>query len=262
MNIPGNYTKIIGLMTLLFVLWVWLEWPDGKLHLVFCDVGQGDSAVVVLGSFQALIDTGAQETKVVGCLSKQMPFWDREIEVVFISHADKDHAGALEEIRTRYKVGMVVDKPKKNDVLRYGGLSFDIIKGSEPAEGVMVNKENESNSRSVVMRMTYGSFSALFTGDIDTDSELALLGMGVLKKVDLIKVSHHGSKYGSAKEFLEAVKPKLAVISVGEKNNYGHPNGDTLMRLEAVGSMILRTDKMGMVSVISDGKSVAVFREK
>ena len=243
-------------------LWLYVEWPDGRLQVVFCDVGQGDSTVVVLGSFQALIDTGANKLKVTECLSKQMPFWDRKIEVVFISHSDKDHTGALEEVRARYKVEKIIDQPRQNDVVRFGSLSFDIIKGSEPMEGVRVNSENESNARSVVMRVVYGGFSALFTGDLDTASELALVGRGVLNKTEILKVSHHGSKYGSAKEFLEALRPKLAIISVGGKNNYGHPNGDTLMRLETVEAKILRTDTMGTVSLTTDGKTLEVFREK
>lgn len=257
-----NWKKWGAIVSLLLVFWVWQEWPDGRLQVVFCDVGQGDSAVVVLRSFQALIDTGANKVKLTECLSRQMPFWDRKIEVVFISHSDKDHIGALEEVRVRYKVEKIIDQPRRNDVVRFGSLSFDIIKGNEPEEGVKINGENESNARSVVMRVAYGSFSALFTGDIDTDSELALVERGVLNKTEVLKVSHHGSKYGSAKEFLEVLRPKLAIISVGGKNNYGHPNGDTLMRLEEVGTKILRTDTMGTVSLMTDGKTLEVFREK
>ena len=257
-----NWKKWGAIISLLLVFWVWQEWPDGRLRVVFCDVGQGDSAVVVLGSFQALIDTGANKMKLTECLSRQMPFWDRKIEIVFISHSDKDHTGALEEVRARYKVEKVIDKPRRNDVVRFGSLSFDIIKGSELMEGVTINSENESNARSVLMRVVYGDFSVLFTGDLETASELALVGRGVLNKTEILKVSHHGSKYGSAKEFLEALRPRLAVISVGGKNNYGHPHGDTLMRLEEVGAKILRTDTMGSVSIMTDGKTLEVFREK
>lgn len=242
--------------------WMWQQWPDERLHIVFCDVGQGDATVIVLGSFQALIDTGADKNKVMACLSKNLPFWDRRVEVIFISHFDKDHAGALDEVKVRYKVGRVVDNPRRNDMVRFGSLSFDIIKGSWPEEGVRVNKENESNAGSVVMWMKYEELEALFTGDVDLSTELALAELGVLKKADVLKVSHHGSKYGSRMEFLEAVRPKMAVISVGAKNNYGHPSSDTLIRLEAVGAKVFRTDKMGAISIVSDGKSMEVFREK
>lgn len=246
---------------ILACLWVWEQWPDSKLKLIFCDVGQGDGALIVLGSFQAVVDTGAYENKIVECLAGHMPFWDREIEIVFLSHSDKDHSGALPGIKKRYHVGKIIDKPHYGDVVRYGNLSFDILKGSEVIiEGG--GKEEASNDLSVVMRMEYGRFTALFTGDIDIETELALVDRGVLKSSDVLKVSHHGSKYGSAKEFLEKLKPKLAMISVGSKNNYGHPHSDTLLRLEAVGAKILRTDKMGTIKILSDGETLEVYSDK
>lgn len=251
-----------GLVVLfLSVIWIWKQWPDGKLHLVFCDVGQGDSAIVVLGAFQALVDTGDDKQKVLECISSQMPFWDKKIELIFISHVDKDHSGMVSEIQKRYKVGRVIDNPKENDVVRVGSLSFDIIKGVEPVDS-FGNTASETNARSVMMKATYEKMSVLFTGDTDFNTELALLASGVLKKIDVLKVSHHGSKYGSGKEFLEAVKPKFAVVSVGEKNNYGHPASDTLIRIEAVGARLLRTDKSGTVSFVTDGTNLEVFTEK
>lgn len=256
-----NWKKWVLVVAVLSVVWVWIQWPDGKLHISFCDVGQGDAIVIVLGAFQALVDTGNDRSKVFECLAREMPFWDRQIEVVFVSHSDKDHSGLLEEIMRRYAVGRVIDNPKINDVVRYGNLSFDIVKGSEPVNVTVVN-ENETNARSVVFRMEYESLSVLFTGDVDLNTELALVGGGVLKKVDVLKVSHHGSKYGSGKEFLEAVRPKFATISVSEKNTYGHPSSDTLIRLDMVGAKVLRTDKSGTVSFVSDGKELKVFTEK
>lgn len=250
------------MLPLLLVMWAWQQWPDARLRVIFCDVGQGDGAVLVLGSFQAVIDTGAHESKMIKCLSEQMPFWDRKIEIVFLSHSDKDHVGALGGLKARYSIGRIIDEPHRGDMVRYGDLSFDILKGSESIVETVMKGGSVSNDLSVVMRVVYGNFSALFTGDLDTDSELALVDMGVLKKTGVLKVSHHGSKYGSAKDFLVTASPKIAVISVGAKNNYGHPHGDTLMRLEMVGSKILRTDKMGTVSIVSDGKTIEVFREK
>jgi competence protein ComEC len=231
------------------------------LHVAFCDVGQGDATVIVLGPFQALVDTGADKNKALKCLGEQMPFWDKRIEVVFISHADKDHAGALPEIKKRYIVDRVVDNPNVNDIVRYGLLSFDIVKGSEPVESLIANS-SETNAKSVVMRLVYGDFSVLFTGDTDLNTELALVSTGVLGKSKVLKVSHHGSKYGSGNEFLLAVSPSLAIVSVGEKNTYGHPSGDTLIRLDTVGAKVLRTDKSGMISLVSDGKNLEVFTEK
>lgn len=250
---------VIGLF---LMVWVWQQWPDARLRVVFCDVGQGDGAIVILGSFQAVVDTGAYEEKMVRCLSKEMPFWDRRIEIVFLSHADRDHTGALSGVKKRYRVGKVLSSLRSKEVIRYGNLYFDILKGSESVVSGVMAGGSESNESSVVMRVSMGNFSVLFTGDIDTASELALVDSGVLKRTKVLKVSHHGSKYGSAKELLELVRPVLAVISVGAKNNYGHPSGETLMRLDIVGAKVLRTDQMGKISFRTDGETVEVFREK
>jgi len=249
-------------LAFLGLIWVWQQWPDRKLHVVFCDVGQGDGVLVVLGSFQALVDTGPSEEKLFACLGKNMPFWDRQIDLVFLSHSDNDHVGALDGLKKRYQVRKVIDKPMSSDIFRYGNLVFDILKGSNPMVDRVMDGGSTTNEQSVVMEMFYGKFSALFTGDIDTSSELAMVESGVLRSAQVLKVSHHGSKYGSSFEFLRTVKPTLAVISVGANNTYGHPNGDTLIRLDSVGAKVLRTDKMGTVSVVLDGEEMKVFSER
>ena len=218
--------------------------------------------MIVLGSFQAVVDTGANENKLAGCLSEAVPFWDKRIEVVFLSHSDKDHVKALTGIQSRYSIGRVVDKPSAGDVVRYESLSFDILKGSNLVVEKVMAGESETNESSVVMRLAYGNFSVLFTGDIDITSELALVERSMLTKTDVLKVSHHGSKYGSAREFLEKVSPGLAIISVAAKNSYGHPAGDTLGRILAVGAKVLRTDTNGSIFVETDGKDTKVFTQR
>lgn len=240
------------------MVWVYLEMPDTKLHTVFCDVGQGDGALVVLGSFQAVVDTGAYEDKILKCLEEHIPFWDRKIELVFLSHSDKDHVGALPGIRKHYKIGKEVTQAEVNDVYRYGMLSFNIVKGSQNNIEVPMSGSSESNELSVVMRISYGNFSVLFTGDIDIKNELALVSSGLLRRVEVLKVSHHGSKYSSASEFLEVLRPTYSVISVGKKNSYGHPNGDVLGRLEMVKTKVLRTDLSGTVEFETDGKNLEI----
>jgi competence protein ComEC len=229
---------------------------------VFCDVGQGDATLVVLGSFQALVDTGPSEAKLFDCLGKEMPFWDRQIDLVFISHPQADHNGALKGLLKRYKIGKVVEIASDNDMYRYKDLYFDILKGSG-VDAVSAGKTgSEENEDSEVIHLKYFNFSALFTADIGEKTELALMDAGVLKKVSVLKVPHHGSKYSSSIPFLEKVRPELAVVSVGAKNRYGHPNEDTLMRLEQVKAKIFRTDLAGSVEVVFDGSSMDVFTER
>lgn len=244
------------------LVWLWQQWPDGKLRVVFCDVGQGDAAIVILGSFQALIDTGPSPEKLFLCLGEHLPFWDRKIELVFISHPQKDHNGALLEFRERFSVGMFVEGADQNDIYRYKDLYFDILSSSQNDKSGGENKNGDENEDSVVLQLRYRDFSSLFTADIGEKTELALIKQGVLRKLSVLKVAHHGSKFSSSEPFLEWVRPKLAVVSVGSKNSYGHPHESTLMRLDGVGSVVLRTDKRGSVEVVSDGKTMSVFASR
>jgi len=248
--------KWVILTVVLLGTWLWVQMPDGKLRLVFCDVGQGDGALVIRGYFQALIDTGQDEAKILKCLSDFVPFWDRRLEAVFVSHRNRDHNGALEKIKKVYEVEREVINSQNGDILRYGDLWFEILYGGGGG-GVGEKKgcENE-NDCSQVVRVTLGNFSGLFTGDMGISEELALIAEGVIKKTDVLKVAHHGSKYSSSMEFLQAVSPELAVISVGRKNSYGHPTEDTLMRLDAVGVKIMRTDILGTIEVVTDGEKI------
>ena len=238
-------------------VWWWQQKPDGQMHLVFCDVGQGDAAIVSKGNVQVLMDTGPDIKKLTACLGEHIPFWDHEIEVVIISHPQRDHNGALAELKKIYKVDRVIDKPRTGDVLRVGSLSFDILSAADPEAKVLGETSSAENEDSVVTELKYGQFTALFTGDIGVSTELALESSPLLTKIDVLKVAHHGSKYSSAESFLKFIEPKEAVISVGAKNTYGHPASDTLIHLDAVGAKIWRTDKQGSVEYVSNGKTWA-----
>lgn len=240
---------------------MWQQWPDGKLRVVFCDVGQGDASLVVWGSFQALVDTGPSEQKLFACLGREMPFWDREIDLVFISHPQKDHNGALKGLLSRYRVGKVIEKASKNDLYRYKDLYFDILLAGDSETGVLGTTSNDENEASMILLVKRGDVSVLFTGDIGEKTETILVEEGKVNKVTVLKVSHHGSKYSSSKSFLETVLPMVAVVSVGAKNSYGHPSADALTRLEEVGAKVLRTDLQGSVEIRFD-EGVKVFADR
>lgn len=253
-----NWRRWAIFIFLLLSLWIYFQWPDEKLHLVFCDVGQGDGAIVIRGNFQALIDTGPSVDKMDKCLSDHLPFWDRKIELVFISHPQKDHNDALKDLEKRYKIEQIVSKAIAGDIFRASNINFDILSAVEPNADPKVLGASNENENSIVLMVRYGEFKALFTGDTGEPTELALLGEGVLSKVDVLKVPHHGSKYSSSNIFLEALRPAVAVISVGAKNSYGHPTSDALMRLDHVGAKVLRTDQMGTVEVVADGEDTSL----
>lgn len=299
---------VLGFLSGLVILVVGfvLEWPDGRVHMVVCDVGQGDGILIWQGFFQAVIDGGPNE-KMVECLSKYVPFWDRRIEMVMMTNGDADHMTGLISLFKRYKIDQMIANNLVRDTGRFGELRKEIMEekvavhapqqgevlrlrsGSSPSAssgpwlrfdilwpeerlgdklvwtsqadervlGANTYSQSKGNEQSVVVRLVYSDFSALLTGDIGSGTERVLINSGRALRSDILKVAHHGSKYSSASEFLRAVKPALAVISVG-KNNYGHPTKEALERLKGVGAKIMRTDQDGDVEVVSDGEKVWV----
>ncbi|KKQ31476.1 MAG: internalization-related competence protein ComEC/Rec2 protein [Candidatus Shapirobacteria bacterium GW2011_GWE1_38_10] len=231
----------------LIVLGLFLSIPDGRLRMVFCDVGQGDGAIIVKGNWQMLIDTGTDNGKMERCLDRYLPFWDRKIEGVIISHWDKDHSGALSKIMKNYKIeklfestdsGEKIEQMIYTDILRAG----DIIRYDEIHFEILYPLENEDvgNESSLVAVLNYRDKKFMFTGDMDVEGEGKIMTWWQ-GRVDGLKVSHHGSDSGNSEEWIKRLSPAVAVISVG-KNNYGHPKAIILDRLEGLGVRVLRTD--------------------
>lgn len=142
--------------------------------------------------------------------------------------------------------------PNEGDTLRFGGATVTILHCWP--EGIDCGR---TNGASIVLRIDYGNTSFLFTGDAEDLSEYMMIDAGVDLRADVLKVAHHGSRYSSTEEFLNAVSPAYAIISCGKNNQYDHPHAETLERLEAVGAMILRTDELGTIILKSDGESVS-----
>ena len=257
-------TKYILLFLLFTALTVWfgaLATGEKKLHLIACDVGQGDAILATLGDIQILTDGGASN-KVLDCLGKHMPFWDREIELVILTHPDKDHFKGLIEVFRRYRVDNFLSNGLKSGSYEYqvltnevgGGSTKSIIAKDGTRIGVgKIRLEILDNAYSIVSLLRFGSFKALLTGDITSEVSDSLAINQAIGSVQYIKIPHHGSKNGLTLKLLEAVMPKLAVISVGN-NSYGHPHEETLKILRDSDTKILRTDQLGDVEVISDGE--------
>lgn len=282
----------IGFLGLLASL-VWLfafSFPDQKLKIIFCDVGQGDAILIQKGFVQILID-GGPNIKVLGCLSNNIPFWDRTIEVVVLTHPQVDHMGGLNYVLERYTVRYFLSGPEgsssaayaalisniKNQVInkkmnvinlylgdkiKFAGIELetlwpernwvqyrlgDLKSSIKQIGGAILGASTDSdlNDFSLVFLLKYGDFSALFTGDADVSiQEEILLNNLNLGPVKILKVPHHGAKNALKDDFLEILKPQIAVISVG-KNSYGHPNGELIKKLENMGAKVRRTDLEG-----------------
>lgn len=267
-------------------------WPDEKLHLTICDVGQGDAILVKYKDLEALIDGGPTMEGAVECLSKKMPPWDREIELLVLTHPDSDHLAGLISVLERYNVQQIVVNsvvkegaafkefyqavlaeetevysPKAGDELRLGPVSFLVLWPKEEigdtgmwrtdylASGVLgVEAREEVNELSIVLKMSFGEFDALLVGDIGLETEDKL----DFPEVEVLKIPHHGSKYSTSADLLEESSPELAVISVG-KNPWGHPTEEVLEKLRGEGIETLRTDERGEIEIVSDGKEWRVL---
>lgn len=263
--------SIIMLLAILgCIVWaaVLFEKRQSGLSVTFFDVGQGDAVLISQGSQQILIDGGRDGSLLLEKLGKAIPFWDRTIETVIATHPDADHIAGLVDVAKAYKIGSVIETDMKSDSQTYKAWEDAIDKeGSERIEALAGEKvilkngaeldilfpfseitevdEKNSNAASVVARLIYGENSFLFTGDLPIEQELELVDKKTELSSDVFKVGHHGSKYSTSEKFLDAVKSKDAIISVGAHNTYGHPNQEITDRLSHRGINILRTDKSG-----------------
>jgi len=287
-----KFWKYLFLLLTLIIIVVFLAVFsfDSNLHIIACDVGQGDAILVTLGRNQILID-GGPNNKVLECLSKYIPFWDREIEMVVLTHPQKDHYGGLLEVFRRYRVDNLLANALDSSDQGYqvletlvgggGTRLINPIRGMKVGNSLMyldilfpskkVLTENlelsgsqnslgkytaklDSNEFSVVAILKYRDFSALLTGDITPKISDEIIIEGQIVDVDFLKVPHHGSKNGLTKELLNLSKPEIAVISVGKSNMYGHPHKETLDLLEGEDIKYLRTDTNGDIEIITNGR--------
>lgn len=274
-----------GMIILFFLfLIVFSGKKDGKLHIVVCDVGQGDAILLIMPTQAQILIDGGPDKKVLECLSRHMPFWDRSLDGVILTHPHADHMFGLTDVVDRYhlsgfyteevKTGSdsqklleakLADKKLSAKDLNKGdnlndrsGVKIRILSPRlNEAEEIDHNIANSDlNNQSIVAILTYGNFSILLSGD----AENTVLS-GIKEEagdINILKVPHHGSKNGMSRELLNRIKPETAVISVGKGNRYGHPAKESLDLLSGASSKILRTDVNGEIEIITDGKNYSI----
>ena len=259
-----------------------LTGPDGRLHLTVLDIGQGDTILIEApdGS-TALIDGGVDPDLTLRRIGRALPFHERQIEVVILTHPHQDHLGGLGEVLRRYEVGLFVDggrplhgephqhvlaaaqqEPDAHVTAARAGQVIPLGRGAEleilfPSADDIARPvpDGDINNASIVALLRYGRFSALLTGDGEAPIEALLAERGLLRPIDVLKVGHHGSDSGTTDAFLAVIQPAVAVISAGVDNQYGHPHRSTLENLEQVpGLTVYRTDRDGNVEVVTDGR--------
>lgn len=279
---PVLLTMILGasVVTLLLLS----NRPDGRLHVAFLDVGQGDAILITSpAGRQVLVDGGRYPNTLLAELGRQMPFWDRSLDVIVATHPDDDHVMGLVEVAERYRVDHLLTsglEPLSDpayeallSVAREKGVNVVAVQTGQQLvidDGVLLEVlhpipgywADSPNEMSVVTRLQYGELSVMLTGDAEAATEATLLASGANLQSTVLKAGHHGANGSSSAPFLAAVQPAVVVVSAGPDNRYGHPHPDALQRFAEVGASVLRTDLQGTLTLRSDGRDMWWEAEK
>ena len=275
--------RIAGMLILgLSVLCVTVPVRHG-LRITFLDVGQGDGICIQeRNGHGILIDCGSTDQNGLAEY-RLIPFLKSQgihtLDAVFLSHLDNDHTSAILELLNDETSGIHLDRivlsahvphdeawEKLDTLAKQAGVTVNYMDEADtygndhiiftclyPDAEAAKRTDADRNALSMILLLEYGSFQAVFTGDADETGELlALENMRDPFSCDLLKVAHHGSKTATGTEFLATLRPQTAVISCGKGNVYGHPNGETLERLNEVDCKVLRTDQVGAICITVD----------
>lgn len=280
------FTTALSLSVL--IIFVLFSFNDQKLHIVMCDVGQGDAILISTPNQGQILIDGGPDKSVLDCLSQNMPFWDRSLEAVILTHPHADHYFGLIDVVERYHLNGFYTEAVKTNSEGYKLLEAKLAEKNLSAKNLSINDnlkdksgmrikilwpkldeiekvdhnntDIDLNGLSVVALLTYGNFSILLTGDAGENVMNQIANEA--GDIDVLKLPHHGSRTGVDDNFLKQVKPEVAVISVGEGNRYGHPARESLQLLESNKVKIFRTDKNGDIKIITDGKAFQIKSSK
>lgn len=247
---------------------------SNELKVHYIDVGQGDSILVQTKDKNILIDSGTRKSSdnLINYLKKQHI---KKLDYVIATHPHEDHIGGMPKVIDEFEIGnfyapkktantkifkdMILQLKKKNLKINVAkkGISLDLSNDSslDFLAPVKDNYEN-TNDYSAVIKLTHGNAKFLFTGDAEKASEKDILNSNVDLSSNVLKVGHHGSHSSSSKEFLDKVNPKMAIISCGKNNDYGHPHKETMKELKKRNIEIYRTDIDGNILLTSDGENI------
>ncbi len=258
-----------GYICVLYAIW---QIPDSRFHIYFLDVGQGDAVFIKTPENHQILIDGGPDNFVIEEINKVMPFFDRSIDMVVLTHPDYDHVSGLVDVLKRVDVGSVLitgvesDNPVYFEFLKeafdqeidvfiaetgvdfmFGDVFIDVI---YPFANISGQKIENVNNSSIAMKVYHDGHKVLLTGDLEEEVEKKLILSGEDLSADVYKAGHHGSKSSSTFEFLQMVKPELVVIQSGEGNKYGHPHAEVLKNFYRAGvEVVLRNDELGLVDL-------------
>lgn len=260
------------------LIWYAVFYFEAHQNLVFTvfDIGQGDAIFFETPEGHQVLIDGGPSSAILAKLGETLPFWDRSIDVLILTHPHADHLDGMLEVLKRYAIGMVVESGVNytlpeyrewHNFLKEKGVKIIIAKSGKrlrfsddayldlltPFKNFIDQSPKNVHDAMVVSLLHYGATKALLMGDAEKFVEYDLIFSGIDVRSDLLKVGHHGSKTSSSQDFLRAVSPHVALISVGKKNRYGHPHQEIIDRFLALGIATVRTDEEGDISFSSDG---------
>jgi competence protein ComEC len=261
----------------------------GKLTVYFLDVGQGDAALIASPTGKTILVDGGPPESAAATVQSIRSVIVGPLELVVLTHPHLDHLGGLPRVLREIGAARFMDPGVDHPTSAYRGLlqllrdldiaylepsapadgsrmSFGIGGGArveifwprQPREPLLRGTRSDVNANSIVLRVSFGTTSFLFTGDIGLETEATLLRSGSPLGATVLKVAHHGSSWSSHPSFLMRVAAEAAVISCGSGNEYGHPHPSTLRRLARSGARILRIDELGDIRAVSDGTTVNI----
>lgn len=252
------------------------------LQLHFLDVGQGDCTIVVCDGESMIIDGGPESESRVVCSYIRDTLGLTHVDYLVATHPHEDHIGGLADVLNTVPVDMLY-----SPVSEWDSSWFQKMKESAQAQGTQIEIPNDGdtlplggatvtvlhcwpdagtfttiNDASIVTRIDYGDTAFLITGDAEYTAELMMVDSGLPLKADVLRIAHHGSDTSTTQEFLDAVQPQYAIISVGSDNEYGHPAPEILLRLQHAYISVYRTDLHGTIVCTSDGQKMSFTMSK
>ncbi len=267
-------TRYLAPVLILIMVLSWIHWSrlsQGHLIVHFLDIGQGDSVLIQTPSNKIILVDGGPGTEIMTELNEILPFLEKEIDLLVLTHPHSDHVEGLVPVVKRYDIdaalitGVSYSNPYYDEFLKdlqleaevyfadssqdfdFGdGVYLDVL---YPFEPIISGEFENVNNSSIVMRIIYEENEILLAGDAEFEVEEELLELGAVLFSDVFKASHHGSRTANTEEFVEAISPSIVVIQSGEDNAFGHPHQETLDVFEKIGADVYRNDLDGRVSL-------------